>query len=127
IHLDGTLATPVGGLDHGVRLIAPMLNVTRTWNAVCALATMRRCLTLATAYAYQREAFGRRLIEHPLHLATLADMQAEFEAAFQLVFHLAHLLGRNEASIATDQERALLRLLTPLAKAWTGKLAVRIA
>src|SRR5690606_1818832 len=73
------------------------------------------------------EAFGRRLIEHPLHLATLADMQAEFEAAFQLVFHLAHLLGRNEASIATDQERALLRLLTPLAKAWTGKLAVRIA
>src|SRR5690606_6344319 len=33
----------------------------------------------------------------------------------------------NEASIATDQERALLRLLTPLAKAWTGKLAVRIA
>ena len=127
IHLEGTLATPVGGLDHGVRLIAPMLNVTRTWNAVCALATMRRCLTLATAYAYQREAFGRRLIEHPLHLATLADMQAEFEAAFQLVFHLAHLLGRNEASIATDQERALLRLLTPLAKAWTGKLAVRIA
>jgi alkylation response protein AidB-like acyl-CoA dehydrogenase len=127
IHLLGALATPVAGIDHGVRLIAPMLNVTRTWNAVCALATMRRCLALATAYAYQRQAFGRRLIDHPLHRATLADMQAEFEAAFQLVFHLTHLLGRNESGVASEGERAMLRLLTPLAKLWTGKLAVRIA
>ncbi|HET6545781.1 MAG TPA: acyl-CoA dehydrogenase family protein, partial [Rhodanobacteraceae bacterium] len=29
IHLDGTLAEPVGELAHGIRLIAPMLNVTR--------------------------------------------------------------------------------------------------
>jgi hypothetical protein len=127
IHLDGTRATPVGGLDHGVRLIAPMLNVTRTWNAVCALATMRRCIVLATAYARQREAFGRPLIEHPLHVATLADMQAEFEAAFQFVLHVAHLLGRSECGLAGARETALLRLLTPLAKLWTGKLAVRIA
>lgn len=127
IHLDGTLATPVGPLDHGVRLIAPMLNVTRTWNAVCALATMRRCIALATAYAHRREAFGKRLIDHPLHRATLADMQAEFEAAFQLVFHVAHLLGRDECGLADAREKATLRILTPLAKLWTGKLAVRIA
>lgn len=127
IHLDGALAIPVGGLERGVRLIAPMLNVTRTWNAICALATMRRCIALATSYAHQRVAFGRRLIDHPLHAATLADMQADFEAAFQLVFHVAHLLGRSECGIADDHEKALLRLLTPLAKLWTGKLAVRIA
>ena len=127
IHLEGALATPVDGLVRGVRLITPMLNVTRTWNAVCALATMRRCIALATSYAHQREAFGRPLIEHPLHAATLADMQAEFEAAFQLVFHVTHLLGRSECAIADDNELALLRLLTPLAKLWTGKLAVRIA
>ncbi len=127
IHLDGALATPVNGLARGVRLITPMLNVTRTWNAVGALATMRRCIALATRYAHQREAFGRRVIEHPLHAATLADMQAEFEAAFQLVFHVAHLLGRSESGVADDNELALLRLLTPLAKLWTGKLAVRIA
>ncbi|MBL0165550.1 MAG: acyl-CoA dehydrogenase family protein [Xanthomonadales bacterium] len=127
IHLDGTLAMPVNGLDHGVRLITPVLNITRIWNAVCALASMRRCIALATSYAHQREAFGRRLIEHPLHAATLADMQVEFEAAFQLVFHVTHLLGRSETGIANDNELALLRLLTPLAKLWTGKLAVRIA
>ncbi len=127
IHLDGALAIPVKGLVRGVRLIAPMLNVTRTWNAVCALATMRRCIALATRYAYQREAFGRRLIDHPLHAATLADMQAEFEAAFQLVFHVTHLLGRSECSVADDNELAVLRVLTPLAKLWTAKLAVKIA
>ena len=34
--LDGTVAVPVRGLDGGGRGIAPMLNVTRTWNAVSA-------------------------------------------------------------------------------------------
>lgn len=124
IHLDGTPATPVGALDHGVRLVAPMLNVTRTWNAVCALATMRRCLALAFDYARRREAFGRPLIGQPLHRATLAGLQAEFEAAFGLVFFVAHELGRVERG---GGDKALLRLLTPLAKLWTGKLAVRIA
>lgn len=127
IHLEGTRASAVSGLDQGVRLIAPMLNITRTWNAVGALATMRRCIVLATAYAHQREAFGKRLIDHPLHAETLADMQASFEAAFQLVFHLTHLLGRSEASKADADELALLRLMTPLAKLWTGKFAVGIA
>ena len=127
IRLDGALAEPVGELAHGVRLIAPMLNMTRTWNAVCALATMRRCLALAFEYARRRHAFGRALIEQPLHRATLASLQAEFEAAFQLVFFVTELLGRVETGTASPEERALLRVLTPLAKLWTGKLAVRIA
>lgn len=127
IHLDGVPATPVGELAHGVRLIAPMLNVTRTWNAVCALATMRRCLVLAFDYAQRRHAFGRTLIEQPLHRATLHALQAEFEAAFQLVFYVAELLGRAAQADATPADKALLRVLTPLAKLWTGKLAVRIA
>ncbi len=126
IHLEGALAQPVGELAHGVRAIAPMLNVTRTWNAVCAVATMRRCLDLAFDYARRRRAFGRALVEQPLHRATLAGLAAEFEAAFQLVFFVAELLGRCEHGGDADDKR-LLRVLTPLAKLWTGKLAVRIA
>lgn len=127
IHLDGTLAEAVGEPAHGVRHIAPMLNVTRLWNSVCALATMRRCIERALAFARDREAFGRRLTEHPLHMATLADLQAPFEAAFHLVFEVAHRLGRVEHGVAGGEERTLLRVLTPLVKLWTGKLAVRIA
>jgi alkylation response protein AidB-like acyl-CoA dehydrogenase len=127
IHLHGALAQPVGELAHGVRMIAPMLNVTRTWNAVCALASMRRCLALALDYARRRRIAGRLLVEQPLHRATLAALQAEFAAAFQLVFFVTALLGRVETGTATGAEPALLRVLTPLAKLWTGKLAVRIA
>jgi len=127
IHLEGTLATPVGELAHGVRLIAPMLNVTRTWNAVCAVATMRRCLALATAYAAEREVFGRRLLDQPLHRATLARLWADFEAAFRLAFFAVECLGEVEQGPPSPQRRALLRVLTPLAKLWTGKLAVAIA
>ncbi|HEY6942480.1 acyl-CoA dehydrogenase family protein [Dokdonella sp.] len=125
IQLDGALATPVGELAHGVRLIAPVLNVTRTWNAVCALATMRRCIALATDYARRREAFGKPLALQPLHRATLAALAAEFEAAFHFVFFVVALLGRGAQ--ASADERALLRVLTPLAKLWTGRLAVRVA
>ncbi len=126
LELDGTPAIPVHGLDHGVRLIAPMLNITRTWNSVCAIATMRRSVALARDYAGRRIAFGRRLEELPLHAATLARMQAEFEAAFQLTFHQVRLLARAENDRLDDAGGALLRLLTPLAKLYTGKHAVAL-
>ena len=126
IHLDGLPAWPLGELAHGVRQVAPMLNVTRTWNAICAVASMARAISLARDYATRRQAFGRPLIEQPLHAQTLADMQAEFEGAFALAFEVAHLLGRVEHGTAEPHEAALLRLLTPLAKLWTGKLAVKL-
>lgn len=126
IHLDGLPAWPLGELANGVRQVAPMLNVTRTWNAVCAIASMARAIALARDYAARRHAFGRPLIEQPLHAQTLADMQAEFEGAFALAFEVAQLLGRVEHGSAAPHETALLRLLTPLAKLWTGKLAVRL-
>jgi len=127
IHLDGTPAQLVAGVDHGVRAIAPMLNVTRTWNAICAVATMRRALALAEDYAQRRSAFGKPLAAQPLHRATLANLRAQFEAAFHLSFHVAELLGLAQAVTASDAQRDRLRLLTPLAKLWTGKLAVAIA
>lgn len=126
IHLEGLPAWPLGELAHGVRQVAPMLNVTRTWNAICAVASMARAISLAQDYASRRHAFGRALIEHPLHAQTLADMRAEFEGAFALAFEVAHLLGRVEHRVADAGEAALLRLLTPLAKLWTGKLAVKL-
>jgi alkylation response protein AidB-like acyl-CoA dehydrogenase len=127
IHLDGVPAWPLGELAHGVRQVAPMLNVTRTWNAVCAVASMARCVALARDYATRRRVFGRALIAQPLHARTLAGMQALFEAAFALAFHVAELLGRVEHGACEEHEPALLRLLTPLAKLWTGKLATAIA
>lgn len=126
LHLEGTPATLIGGVGEGVKRISALLNITRSYNAICALATMARALVLAKDYAHKRKAFGRQLSELPLHLQTLAQAQAEFEGCFHLTFHLAHLLGREETGQATEGERLTLRLLTPLAKLWTGKQSVTI-
>ena len=82
---------------------------------------------LACGYARQRHAFGRPLIEHALHRDTLAALQTEAAAGLVLLFRAAVLQGREETGEATAPERALLRLLTPLAKLFTGKQAVAVA
>lgn len=124
--LDGTLAEPVGLLSDGVRAIAPMLNVTRTWNAVSAVSYMRRGLALATDYAARRVAFDAPLSEKALHVDTLAGLQAEFEAGFHLTFAVVELLGREETGEADAAQLNLLRLLTPIAKLMTGKQSVAV-
>src|SRR5688572_15288212 len=92
--LDGTPAELVAGTADGVRSIAPMLNITRAWNAVSACALMRRGLALARDYAAKRVAFGAPLSTKPLHLDTLAGLEAEFLGALELTLFVAELIGR---------------------------------
>lgn len=125
--LDGAPAIPVLGLTDGVRNIAPMLNVTRTWNAMSAVALMRRGLALADDYARRRTAFGAPLIRQPLHADTLAGLRAEWIGALHLTFRVAELLGADEAGELDDGGRALLRVLTPVAKLTTARQAVAVA
>jgi len=124
--LEGVPAEPVVGLSDGVRAISPMLNVTRTWNALCAVSGMRRGLALARDYARRRVAFGAALSEKPLHADTLAGLQAEFEAGFHLAFRAAELLGRDEAGELGPRDAELLRVVTPLAKLTTARQAVSV-
>jgi alkylation response protein AidB-like acyl-CoA dehydrogenase len=125
--LDGARATPVAGLGGGVRNITTMLNVTRTWNSVAAIAGMQRALDLARDYGRRRAAFGGRLADKPLHQDTLAGIEAEREGAFLLAFRVVGLTGRAEAGEASAEERTFLRAATALAKLTTGKQAVAVA
>jgi acyl-CoA dehydrogenase len=125
--LAGTPAIPVAGTTDGIRRIVPMLTLTRTWNSICAASFMRRGIALARDYAQRRVAFGQPLARHPLHVQTLAALQAEYEAAFHLCFELVHLLGRAEHGEADDDMRSLLRLMTALTKLTTGKQAVAVS
>ncbi len=76
--LEGTPARVVGGEGDGVRMMAALLNVTRAYNACCAVGFMRRGIALARDYARRRVVFGKRLAEQPLHLETLAALQVEY-------------------------------------------------
>ncbi|MCZ7680467.1 MAG: acyl-CoA dehydrogenase family protein [Sandaracinaceae bacterium] len=88
---------------------------------------MRRAIALARDYARRRVAFGARLSDKPLHLETLAGLQAEYEGALQLAFLAVELLGKLETGEAGEREQALLRLVTPIAKLTTAKQAVTVA
>ncbi len=125
--IEGAVAVPVAGLANGVRNITPMLNITRTWNAVASAWGMRRGLHLAKDYARRRVAFGAALSDKPLHLDTLAGVEAEAEGAFLLAFRAVEILGKVESKTATESEQALLRVMTPIVKLTTGKQAVEIA
>jgi acyl-CoA dehydrogenase len=124
--LDGARAELVGDTRHGTRHIEPMLVVTRAWNSVTSVAFMRRALALARSYAGQRRAFGSMLDQLPLHVDTLAGLEAETRGAFLLAFELVELMGRQEVGELTDEQRALMRLLTPIAKLLTAKQAVAV-
>ena len=127
LELQGTPAIKVGEEGNGIKKIASLFNITRIYNACCAVGNMRRCLALAESYAQKRIAFGKKLSDHGLHVETLADLQVEFEACFQLTFKTVQLLGKEELGQGEEGEYGLLRLLTPLAKLYTAKKGIVIA
>jgi acyl-CoA dehydrogenase len=126
LQLDGALAELVGEPRNGTRNIEPMLVVTRAWNSVTSAAFMRRGVALARSYAAERSAFGAKLRDQPLHVDTLAALEAETRAAFLLAFELVELMGCQEAGELDDERRALMRMLTPIAKLLTAKQAVSV-
>lgn len=125
--LDGAEALMIGEQGKGVKTISGLLNITRLYNSICALGTMRRGIQLASDYATRRVAFGRKLIDHPLHVNTLADLQVSFEASFHLTYHALKLLGKEETGKATETESGVLRLLVPLSKLFVTKTGVAVS
>jgi alkylation response protein AidB-like acyl-CoA dehydrogenase len=102
--------------------MAEMMNLSRLYNAVASVAVIGRAIHEARSYIEQRNAFGRPVIEFPLVQETLADLEAEHAGAMLLTFEAVDALRRADQG---DAEAArLLRILTPVAKAVTGKLAV---
>lgn len=118
IVLEGTPAEPVKGIGHGVKNIYPMLNVTRTWNAICSVAAMRRGLDLAESYAEKRKVFDEDLADKPLHSRVMDRLEAETQGAFMLGFRAVELLD--------SDEEELMRAVVPLAKLYTAKQAVTV-
>src|SRR2546423_4926855 len=127
VTLEGAQAELVGAAERGFAQMTAMLNITRLHNAITAAGIMRRAVMLASAYAGQREGFGRKLEAHPLHREVLGQMAAEADGALCLTMRMAQLLGRIEGSSADADEVVLFRVGIALAKLYTAKQAVAVA
>jgi alkylation response protein AidB-like acyl-CoA dehydrogenase len=125
LRLNGTKAQLIGEQGRGVKNITHMLNMTRLYNSVSAIAYLRRILALLKDYNNKRYVFGKLLLDQPLHIETVAELEINLHALFSLTFFTISLLGKEEVSKATEDEKALLRLLTPITKLYTGKIAVQ--
>jgi alkylation response protein AidB-like acyl-CoA dehydrogenase len=127
IGLRDAYALPLGdptrpGLTRAMTLVV----ITRLHNAAAAASGMRRGLAYARAYAEVREVAGGPLIASPLHRATLGTLAVDAAGAFALAGHAFALLGRVEVG-ADPEAGAELRIVAPLAKLATGRLAVSSA
>jgi acyl-CoA dehydrogenase len=106
----------------GFAAMTDMLNLSRLYNAVASVGVIGRAVYEARHYIERRQVFGRPVIEWPLAQETFFDLEAEHVAAMLLTFETVDILCRADAGDA-DCAR-MLRILTPIVKAVTGKLAV---
>ena len=119
-----TAAWLVGEPGRGIATLIEMAHHTRFDIVVGVAGMMRQALNQALHHARHRSAFGKRLVEHPLMLNVLADLALEAEAALLLAFRLAQAF---DASAASERERHVQRILTPIAKYWLCKRMTPVA
>lgn len=120
-------AEVVGQLERGFLQMTDMLNLSRLYNATASLAIVRRVTTEALRWCRQRRTFGAELVGYPMIRCGLAGMMTELEASLHLLFEVALRRGRELAGRADGRDNQLLRLLTPLLKYHTARLAVDLA
>lgn len=102
----------LGEAGKGHRIAFNVLNVGRFKLGAACLGGMRPALGMATRYASDRAAFGRRLVEFPLIGAKLAAMAARTYAVESSVYRIAGLLeaglAATEGTAGADAIRAAL-------------------
>ncbi len=123
LDFQGAIAYAVGDLSQGFQYMTEMLNLSRVFNSVAAVAASRRALFEAIRYVRDRVAFGKPVDQHALARELLSRMIVEQEAATRLVFQTVHHLDMVDSGHG-GSDGPLLRILTPMIKAHTGKLAV---
>jgi putative acyl-CoA dehydrogenase len=117
VEFENAQAWLVGDEGRGVPQILEMGTMTRLDCALGTSGLMRQALSIALNHTAQRQAFGKRLIEQPLMRNVLADLALESEAATALAIRLARAFDRTGEA----HEKAMARLLTPIAKFWICK------
>lgn len=123
-HLRDTVAKMVGREFEGFKVMIEMVNLSRLYNSVAALATSRRALIEAWQYLNARSTFGRKAASHALVRTKLTELGALHVADFYLVWRAIKAL--DHADNGNEAEAQLFRLINPMAKKWSAETGVYI-
>jgi putative acyl-CoA dehydrogenase len=123
VEFRGLEAVMVGAEGRGIATILEMAHLTRIECATGSAALMRQAVSQAIHHAGHRSAFQRRLIDQPIMANVLADLAIEAEGAMWLALRAAAAL---DASAQNSSERALNRILAPIAKCYVCKRAPEV-
>jgi alkylation response protein AidB-like acyl-CoA dehydrogenase len=126
VELEGATGYLIGETERGFKYMTEMLNLERLSNAVGACGNMGRAVLEAKVHAANREAFGKTIDQYPLMRRDLVDMVVDHEAATAFSFDAARAFATREREDGRDAEEAyrLMRVLIPIAKLRTGRMAV---
>lgn len=112
VEFDNATAWLLGEEGDGIRQILKMGGYTRFDCALGSHGLMRRAFSVALYHAWQRQAFGKALVEQPLMRQVLSRMALRLEGHTALLMRLASAWGKT----GDPQEQIFSRLLTPAAK-----------
>lgn len=122
ILFEGSLASRIGEHGSGFAIMADMINLSRIYNSVAALAASRRAMFLAWEFLENRISFGRKAQEHALVRAKWLELSAKYQAEFFLLWRTIRSLDLADGG--DEKEVQKLRLLTPLLKQSSAEFAV---
>ena len=123
IFLDGAFVPEenrLGEEGQGFHGLMRTFDISRTVLAASATGLARACLDLATAYAKDREQFGKPIIEHQAVAFRLADMATKIAASRLLTWHAAKLLDEGRPAAAESAMAKLTASETAMYCSWAA-------
>ena len=122
VRFQDTVGKRLGDEGEGFKVMAQMINISRNYNSVAALAGFRRALIEAWQYLNHRTTFGKRAVEHALVRQKFYELGSQYLANFHLVWR--GLRAMDAAETGDQREQHLLRMITPMAKWWAAEQSV---
>ncbi|ARM75513.1 acyl-CoA dehydrogenase family protein [Acidianus manzaensis] len=127
VELANSEAYLIGKESEGIYYIMEDLTVSRLSNAMGALGIARKAYLEALGFARNRSAFGKKVIEYPLMIRDLLEMEVSIEGGMALAYKAINEFQKSINSRPPySKEYHYARFLTHVAKNLTAEISSKV-
>ena len=101
----------IGEENNGFKCIMYNFNHERWWTVVQAVRFSRVCLEESVRYAHKRKTFGKKLIDHPVIRAKIANMARQVESTQSWLEVITHQMDTMDVDKQRDRLGGAVALL----------------